>query len=141
MSENEALVRKAFDAFNSGDPSFFLDHYDPDIVLRISPPNINSGTYHGAEAVERHYSQFFGTFGGTFRVEIERLIEVGDSVLVISKNTARGRRSGAKVQSVLVPWLVTFRGGKIIRIDEPASLEEACEIVGLSEDALEPISP
>jgi ketosteroid isomerase-like protein len=64
MSENAALVHKAFDAFNSGDPSFFLNHYDPDIVLRISPPNLNSGTYHGAEAVERHYSQFFGLSGG-----------------------------------------------------------------------------
>jgi ketosteroid isomerase-like protein len=133
MSENAELVRKAFDAFNSGDPSFFLDHYDPDIVLRISPPDINSGTYHGAEAVERHYSQFFGTFGGTFRVEIEKLIEVGDTVLTISKTTARGRRSGAPVQGVLVLWIATIRGGKIIRIDEPASLEEACEIVGLSE--------
>jgi ketosteroid isomerase-like protein len=137
MSENAALVRKAFDAFNSGDPSFFLDHYDRDIVLRISPPNINSGTYHGAEAVERHYSQFFGAFGDTFRVEIEKLIEVGDSVLTISKNTAQGRRSGATVQSVSVFWIATIRGGKIIRIDEPASLEEACEIVGLSKDALE----
>jgi ketosteroid isomerase-like protein len=140
MSENATLVRQAFDAFNSGDPSFFLDHYDPDIVLRIAPPNINSGTYHGAEAVERQYTQFFATFGGTFRVEIEKLIEVGDSILVISKNRARGRRSGATVESVLVPWIATFRGGKIIRIDEPASLEEACELVGLSKEALEPIS-
>jgi ketosteroid isomerase-like protein len=132
-SENAELVRKAFDAFNSGDPSFFLEHYDPDIVLRIWPPNINSGTYHGAEAVERQYSQYFGAFGTTFRVEIQKLIEIGDSVLTTSKTTGRGRRSGVPVQSLSVFWIATIRAGKIIRIDEPATLEEACAILGLSE--------
>jgi ketosteroid isomerase-like protein len=136
MSKNERLVREAFDAFNSGDPSFFLEHYDPDIVLRISPPDINSGTYYGAEAVERHYSQFFGSFGGSFRVEIEKLVEVGDTVFTISTTKARGRRSGAEVRSVSVFWIATVRAGKIIRIDEPGNLEEALEIVGLSEQDL-----
>jgi ketosteroid isomerase-like protein len=135
-SKNEELVRRAFDAFNSGDPSFFLDHYDRDIVMRIWPPNINAGTYHGAEAVERQYSQYFGAFGGTFRVDIEKLVEVGDSVLAITKTTGRGRRSGATVQRLSVFWIATIRAGKIIRIDEPTTLEEACAIVGLSKDEL-----
>src|SRR5688500_11530369 len=105
--ENVDLVRKAFDAFNSGDPTFFLDRYDPDIVLRISPPDINSGTYHGAQAVERHYSQFFAAFGGTFQVEIERVIDLGDTVLAISKATARGRRSGVTVENPMTFWMAT----------------------------------
>jgi ketosteroid isomerase-like protein len=130
--ENVELVRKAFDAFNQGDPSVFLSLYDADIIMRIAPPNIDGGTYHGAEAVERYYTQFFAAFGGTYRVEIEKVIDVGDSVLTIQKATAKGRQSGATVQKV-VPWIMTMRGGKIIRIDHPASLEEALEMVGLSE--------
>ncbi len=130
--ENVELVREAFEAFNHGDPSFFLSLYDADIVMRIAPPNIDGGTYHGAEAVERYYTQFFAAFGGSYRVEIEQVINVGDSVLTIQKATAKGRESGATVQKV-VPWIVTMRGGKIIRIDHPASLEEALEMVGLSE--------
>jgi ketosteroid isomerase-like protein len=132
-SENAKLVRDAIDAFNSGDPSLFLDHYDPDIVVRISPPGINSGTYHGAKETEQYYSQFFEAFGGTFRIEIQKLIEVGDSVLTVSKETARGRRSGAPVQDSLVR-ITTIRGGKIIRIDQPATLEEACAILGLTKE-------
>jgi ketosteroid isomerase-like protein len=129
---NAELVRNAFEAFNNGDPSIFLDLYDPEIVLRVSGPAIDGGTYYGAQAVERYYTDFFATFGGTYRMEIEKLIEVGDSVLTIQNAKARGRRSGATVERASFPWITTMRGGRIIRIDHPASVEEAFEIVGLS---------
>src|SRR5437867_1371595 len=135
-SGNAELVREAFEAFNDGDSSFFLDLYDPDIVLRIWPPHIHAGTYYGAKEVERYYTQFFAAFGGTYRFEMEKVVEAGDSVLTISRATARGRQSGATVESIASPWLTTIRGGKIIRIDHPASLEEAFEILGISEEQL-----
>ena len=130
--ENVELLRTAFAAFNNGDPSVFLGLYDPDVVLRITPPDIDAGTYHGAEAVERYYDQFFAAFGGTYRIEIEKMIEVGDSVLAIHKARATGRRSGVPVEKA-IHWICTMRGGKIIRFDHPATLAEACEIIGLSE--------
>ena len=37
--KNVETIRQAFEAYKSGDPSVFLDLYDPDIVLRISPPS------------------------------------------------------------------------------------------------------
>jgi ketosteroid isomerase-like protein len=36
MSDNVGLVRRAYDAFNAGDPSVWLGLYDPDVVLVVS---------------------------------------------------------------------------------------------------------
>ena|SRR3989442_275754 len=130
---NVEIIRHAFEAFNEGDFSVFLSLYDEDIVLRISPPSIESGSFYGAKAVEHHYRRFFAPFGETYRVEIEELIEAGDSVLVLHRARARGRRSGAEVESMTTAAIFTIRGGKIIRIDQPADREEALEAVGLSE--------
>lgn len=52
---NVEIIRHAFEAFNDGDFSVFLNLYDEDIVLRISPPSIESGSYYGAVAVQHQY--------------------------------------------------------------------------------------
>lgn len=35
--DNVELVRRAYEAFNAGDPSVWLGLYDPDIVLVVAP--------------------------------------------------------------------------------------------------------
>jgi ketosteroid isomerase-like protein len=129
---NVEVIRRAFEAFNAGDYSVFLKLYDRDIVLCVPPGVIESGVFHGAKEVERYYRRWFGPFGGTTRLEIEELIEAGDSVIAIHRETARGRLSGAEVDRLSIS-IHTMRGGKIIRIDHPASREAALETVGLSE--------
>jgi ketosteroid isomerase-like protein len=131
--ENVEIIRQAFEAYDSGDPSAFLDLYDPDIVLRVEPPFVESGTYHGAQEVEHWYTRFFGSFGASYRMELKEVIEAGDSVVAIHQPRARGRSSGAEVRSRSVPVIFTMRGGKVIRIDHPASRQAALEAVGLSE--------
>jgi ketosteroid isomerase-like protein len=131
--ENLEIIRHAFEAFNEGDFSAFLDLYDEDIVLRIAPPSIESGSFYGAKAVEDQYRRFFAPFGESYRVEIEELIEAGDSVLVLHRARARGRRSGAEVESVNQWGIFTMRGGRIIRIDQAADRKKAFEAVGLQE--------
>ena len=131
--ENVETIRHAFEAYNSGDPSAFLDLYDPDIVLRVSSAWIESGTYHGAEAVEHWYRRYFASFGESYRMTPTKLIDAGDSVIVIHDAMGRGRQSGAEVESRSIPVIFTIRGSKIIRIDHPIDLGEALEAVGLSE--------
>src|SRR5262245_52408601 len=131
--ENVETIRHAFEAYNRGDPSVFLDLYDPDIVLRVSSSWIESGTYHGAEAVEHWYRRFFGTFGESYRITLTELIDAGESVIAIHDASGRGRLSGAEVERSSIPVILTMRGGKIIRIDHPIDFDEALEAVGLSE--------
>jgi len=131
--ENVETIRHAFEAYNRGDPSVFLDLYDPDIVLRVSMvATVESGTYHGAEAVEHFYRRFFATFGKSYRVTLIELIDAGDSVVAIHDARARGRQSGAEVERRSIAVIITMRGGKIIRIDHPSDVDEALEAVGLS---------
>jgi ketosteroid isomerase-like protein len=138
--ENVETIRRAFDAYNRGDPSVFLDLYDPDIVLRISPPFIESGTYHGAADVEHWYRRWFASFGESYRMTLRELIDAGDSVVAIYDAGARGRRSGVQVGWRSIPLIFTMRGGKIIRIDHPTGLDEALEAVGLSKQDAHPDS-
>ncbi len=131
--ENVEFLRRAYDAFNEGDPSVFLDHYDPDIVLWVSPDRPESGCFLGRQAVERWFAEFFAPFGRSVRVEPEEFIEVGDSVVVLTTERAEGRQSGAEVSSQQHPLIYTRRAGKIIRIDVRAGRTDALAAVGLRE--------
>jgi ketosteroid isomerase-like protein len=48
------------------------------------------------------------------RVRAERFIEIGNRVLVLSRRTARGRRSGMPLDQALAD-IFTLRDGKIVR--------------------------
>ena len=130
---NTEIIQRAWDAFNEGDPSLWLDRYDPDVVLRVAPGGaVEPGTFVGAERVQRWFQELFDVFGRSYHVDIVDLTDVGDSVLCATKTRARGRQSGAEVEAPATSFLVTFRGGRIIRMDIPESLEEGRRLVGLS---------
>ena len=131
-AENVELLRRAYKAFNEGDRSVFLEHYDPDILLWVSPSYPESGTVLGAADVERWFAEFFAPFGRSFRVEPEELIEVGDSVVVLTTELAQGRRSGAEVSTRQHTLIYTLRAGKIIRIDIHVGRSDALAAVGVA---------
>jgi len=61
--ENVAVVRRATEALNAGNPRAFLDLYDADILLRVTAESfISPGTVVGAAAVERFFDDFYTTF-------------------------------------------------------------------------------
>jgi len=131
--ENVEIIRQAFEAFNEGNYSGFLNLYDADIVCVVPQGgDIEVGTFHGADEVERYYRRWFSAFGETSRIEIEELIEAGDSVIAIYREKARGRLSGAEVERFGCA-VYTLRRGKIIRMDHAATREAALEALGLSE--------
>ena len=131
--ENVAVVRRATEALNAGNPRAFLDLYDADILLRVTAESfISPGTVVGAAAVERFFDDFYTTFSRGFRSDIVEAIDAGESVIVLNKSTVEGRLSKAKVESPFVV-IFTFRGGRIIRIDMLGSRHEALQAVGLEE--------
>jgi ketosteroid isomerase-like protein len=129
--DNVDLVRRATEARNAGDPSVWVGLCDPDIVLVVAPmTGPEPGTYVGTAAVVQWYTEFFRPFGRSFRVELLETIAVGDSVIVVQRYVARGRSSGADVQAPNVVNVVTFRAGRVIRIDNTESREAALRLVG-----------
>jgi ketosteroid isomerase-like protein len=129
--DNVDLLRRATEARNAGDPSVWVGLCDPDIVLVVAPmTGPEPGTYVGAAAVVQWYTDFFRPFGRSFHVELLETIAVGDSVIVVQRYVARGRSSGAEVQAPSVVNVVTFRAGRVIRIDNTESREAALRLVG-----------
>ncbi len=67
------------------------------------------------------------------RIEAERIIDLsGDRVLVLSRQTVRGKQSGVPMETELAD-LFTLRDGKIVRYDSYWNRADALEAVGLSE--------
>ena len=67
------------------------------------------------------------------RIEAERIIDLsGDRVLVLSRQTARGKQSGVPIEHELGD-LFTLRDGKVMRYDSYWNRADAFEAAGLSE--------
>jgi ketosteroid isomerase-like protein len=68
----------------------------------------------------------------TYHVQVDEMIEVGDSVVVLVRD--RGRRHGMDVEVELISGSVwTFRDGRIARIEFYANREELREATGLEQ--------
>jgi ketosteroid isomerase-like protein len=131
--ENVETLRTAWEAFNTGDPTVFLDRYDQDILLHVVGQRfMTPGTFVGAGAVERWFDDFYRSFSRGLQAVPLEFVEAGDSVIVSINQAAKGRVSGAKVEG-RVESIFTFRGGSIIRIDLVESRNEALKAVGLEE--------
>jgi ketosteroid isomerase-like protein len=71
---------------------------------------------------------------GTFewRLEADELIDAGDAVIVVVRQIARGRESGAEVSNRVV-MVYGFREGKVTSGDAYRTKGEALEAAGLTE--------
>jgi ketosteroid isomerase-like protein len=129
--ENVEVVRRMFDAFNSGDPfSPVLEAVSPDIVTTQN--NIpGARTYSGPEGVFQALFDWTEDFD-EFVMTADEFIDTGDKVIVRVHQDALGTGSGVPVEGDF--WFVyTFGGGKIVRLDMFNAETEAREWAGLSE--------
>jgi uncharacterized protein len=130
MSEqNVQIVRRALEAFMRRDNETALSFYDPDIEVRgvIDPGRV----YRGLDGVLAFFRDWLSPWD-SFSAEVEEWIDVGDHVIAIVHDRARGKLSGVEVEQRNA-HLWTLRNGKLFRLRIYASKAEALEAVGLSE--------
>jgi ketosteroid isomerase-like protein len=126
------ILRRCFEAFNSGDMGRILTFTHPDFEA-VVPPELSAepDTYRGHDGIRRYFQSFEDAFD-EIRFRLERFWDVDDSVVVAARVTAKGRQTAISVeQDVAQVW--TFRDGKAIRIRAYASLSEALETVRLAD--------
>src|SRR4051812_26738090 len=87
-------------------------------------------TIRGREAVKAWAESLFETLD--VHLETDEFIEAGDSVVVVFRQIARGRASGAELTSHLA-FVYGLRSGKIVSADGYRTRREALEAVGLRE--------
>jgi ketosteroid isomerase-like protein len=64
------------------------------------------------------------------RVEAERIVDLGDKVLVLSRQSAQGKRTGVPV-NIQSSEIFTVRGGRIVRWELYVDRAEGLRAAGL----------
>jgi ketosteroid isomerase-like protein len=108
----EALER-GYAALNRGDLSVVVDLLDPDIEWHEPGWSPEAGTHRGRDTFERFFRGWLESFEG-FRVEPERVVQRGDRLIAVVRQTGTGRSSGVQVETRLAHvW--TVANGKAVR--------------------------
>lgn len=130
--EKVELVRRGFEAFNSGDIDRILSFTGPDLEIEV-PPGLSAepDTYRGHAGVRRYF-QSFDEAMDEVHFQAERFWDAAEAVVVDVRVTARGKQTAILVEQ-RAAQLWTIRGGRVIRIRAYASLSEALETIGLVE--------
>jgi ketosteroid isomerase-like protein len=127
--ENVEIVRRVLGIFNEGGVDAVpLDLLDPELTFGMPPEQPDPGVFRGRDvalAALREWSESWETQHS----EIERVIDQGDRVVVLTRETLLGRdrievdqRSGN---------VVTFKDGKILRWDAYWDQGRALRAAGL----------
>jgi ketosteroid isomerase-like protein len=131
--ENVEVVRRMLQAFADGGLNAMDEFWDPDIDWRAAEGAIDDvGAMHGPVAVRRYIQDWIDTFDG-FSVVVEELRDVGDDrVVTIQRLNGRAKLSGTETD-LRYAVVSTIRAGKVVRVREYLSIDEALEAVGLRE--------
>jgi ketosteroid isomerase-like protein len=122
--ENARLTRELFERWNSGDHEIDPERIDREFELHTPLGSTRGAPYHGYEGVGERVAEVERQFE-TLRFELDDLRELDDDrVLASGVAHVRGRGSDIEVQQP-IEWLLTFRGGKLLRyeafVDEEAN--------------------
>ena len=131
--ENVEVVRTAFQAFAERGLDAMAEFWDPDIDWRAAEGAIDDvGEMHGLAAVRRYVREGFDNFDDVSFV-VEELRDVGDDrVLSIQRLKGRAKLSGIEVE-LRYASVNTIRDGKVVRVREYLSVEDALKAVRLEE--------
>jgi ketosteroid isomerase-like protein len=87
--ENVANMRRAYEAFNTGDVDTLHELMDEDAVWHLPGRSSMAGDYHGRDATLAYFGQLAEETGGSFRAELQHMAADGDTRVVgIQRSTA-----------------------------------------------------
>ena len=111
------LVESAFDAWNRGDIEAFAGHVAENVAwLEVSGrPEGAPVERLGRERLRQSLESLFDAWE-SYRLDVERLEDLGDRVLAVVREVGRGRASGVEVEG-LWGYLITVENGLIARIE------------------------
>ena len=129
--ENVEAIRAVYERFSKGDFRASLDVVDPNVLFVLPSGFPESGTYLGvARLVE--YTRGFLEPWTRITIEAEDIVDAGDCVVTTVRQRGVGKESGAATElRYFQVW--SFRGPRVIRIENFRERAEALEAVGLRE--------
>jgi uncharacterized protein len=124
--DNVEVVRRCFEAFARGDLDAAFAEHDPGTEWRTASDEPDRQTYRGIEGLRRFAAAIAEPWEDRFdrTVSADEFIDRGDWIVVPWHGVLHGRGSGIEVE-VKETYAVLLRDGKIVRVDEYRTKEEA----------------
>jgi ketosteroid isomerase-like protein len=131
MTENVATLEALYDAINRSDVEGILRYQADDVEWRgpLPFPDL-SGAHRGHDGV-RTYAKRIHDAWEEFSVIPERFVDLGDRVLVLTRERGRGRLSGIEVHSQPTAHIWTLRDGVVISFEVFWDREEGLQAAGV----------
>jgi uncharacterized protein len=128
--ENVEIVRRSFEAFARGDLDAAFADFHPDVEWCTSSDEPDQEIYRGIEGLRRFAAAIEEPWEDRFAqtVSADDFIDLGEWVVVPWHGQLHGRGSGLEIE-VWETYAVRLRGGKVVRVDEYRTKEEALEAV------------
>jgi ketosteroid isomerase-like protein len=128
---NIELVESAFDAWNRGAIGEFADHVSEDVAwLEVSGrPEAEGSELFGRDRMRESLESLFEAWE-SYRLELERIEEVGERVVAIVREIARGRVSGVQIDGRW-GYVITVEEEQIVRIEAYRDAALALRAMGL----------
>jgi ketosteroid isomerase-like protein len=128
--ENVALMRRALEAFNSGDPDAVAELAHPEAQLEENTPGLDR-VYVGPEGFRQWYQEAVIEAWEDFRVDDQELRALDhEQVLLHGRLRARGRQSGVEVDMSTFQ-IIGVKDGMVARRRQYFTEAEALEAAGL----------
>lgn len=130
--EHVEIVRREYAAFAARDWAALTDLCHPDIEYETlkTAPGV-SGCYRGLQEITEFFDSWSDLYA-EFRVEAVEIVDAGDQVVTVERQQARGLK-GSDADSWVqdsFACLISFKDGRIWRIEEFPTLEQALEAAG-----------
>jgi ketosteroid isomerase-like protein len=103
-------VRRGYDAFAQGDMDTLRTILASDIEWHAPGQGPRSGDFHGIDDVIAEFGRLFQDSGGSFRVEVDEILEGDKSVVVLARASAS--REGRTLDEAYA-HIFQFRGDQV----------------------------
>ena len=128
--ENIEAVRRGYDSWRNR-RSLDFELLDPDVEWRTADLLDGGVVLRGHDGVREWFRQMSEIWDDMWW-DVERLNDVGDQVVALTRAHARGRDSGAMTELVIdAVW--TIRDGRAVRVETYMDPADALRAVGLAE--------
>jgi ketosteroid isomerase-like protein len=134
VSDNVSWVGGLYDAFAKGDIPTVLAALDPKVEWNEAEHVTfwPGSAFIGPEAVvEGVFMRIPETFGDTFRINVDRILDCGDAVLVEARYTGTVQSTGKEI-SAQVAHVWDIAGGKIVRFQQYTDTWQFAEATGIA---------
>jgi ketosteroid isomerase-like protein len=128
---NVDLVRSSFEAFGREDFDQAFECYDAGVEWQTAEDEPDSHTYIGIPAMRRFVAHLADPWSNRFgpAVEFGEFLDCGDWVVAPWSARLHGHGSGIEID-VSETYAVRVRDGRITRVDEYRTVEQALDAVG-----------